>query len=186
MNKKYLIVLIFIMLCSCSSSQVIKEAGSEFNKAYLKNTVGNFRPFFCVMDEKIFNAWVKKWKERISISDSMTVDKQNMIDKIDSLKFSEKQYFYFSITFSKLYMRSKDDEVLTFVDSKGNNLLESIISNDSSIITSSYTQKNYVISWSFKSTKPIEKEYFTENEIPLTFSIVFMKDQKLWYTITPK
>jgi len=169
---------------------VIDESGNEFDKDYIKRTSGTLGTYFYAMDEKVFKFSVNEQKEIVTKDKTLTeAKKQKMLKILDGLKFSEKQYFNYSITFGKAHPMIAKGNSFVLTDARGQNLLAFTMQTRMRRvqIMRQHTQQIYhTLAWFIKTTKPIKKENFTNSEIPVTFTAVLMKNQKKWYKITPE
>lgn len=190
MRKISFIIPVLIFFCSCSSMWVIDESGNEFDKEYIKKTTKTLGTYFYAMDERVFKFSINEQKEIIKNDKALTeTKKQKMLKFLDGLKFSEKQYFYYSLTFEKPHPMITKGNSFVLTDARGKNLIEFTMQTRMKRvqIMRQHTQQIFhTLAWFIKTTKPINKENFLNSEIPLTFTAVLMKRQKKWYKITPE
>jgi len=178
--KKYSAGIIFVMvfLAACAGPQ-IKESGSRADDQYLQEMLGTHFYLFKSLDESLFN--YNKNNIKFSLKNDKVlrqIEKENIVRKLDSFKYSDNTIFMFEVRHVKPYQIEKT-AIISMKDSSGHDVIADVFH-----VNGQYADGVYFHLWLISLKKPVTKEFYPANELPLIFSADFLKQKKI-YNIQP-
>ena len=177
------LLLVLPVLCTCTS---IRETRSVIDKEKLKRSLGWNKILFIELNKNQFDYAMKHRRNSIVENPRIPAkEKEALVQRLSGYTYVKGQYFDFIIQHELATLRSEGATTLSFVDAKGKNLIAAVEPFTVQVLWASDQGggKFYETVWFIKTLKPLKKSDFSEDRLPLKFTVKFMENQMKEYTI---
>ncbi len=149
----------------------------------MKQSLGRYQILIKDPGKKYFNFIMKKSREETIAAGHLSLaEKNRKAAQIENFSYEKNKIILFRIRHGKAVHRQFGGTLITITDAKGKPVKYDLFET-----TMVWTGEGTAYDELFviKTARPVTKEVYSEDQVPLILTIVFMKQQKLVYSITP-
>ena len=157
-------LLVFPM--GCFSYKIVKDDVKASGKYH--NTMSNSG----ILDYNSYNQFVAYARQLIVENEKISDDqKKKLANFVDNLRYDDNKFIYFNLQTSMPFLDNEIDLSFKLRDARKNNLLQSItlIPIKHTLISSYGSSVGYSYTWVIQCTKPLVKEFISEEKQPVEF-----------------
>jgi len=171
-------LLVFPM--GCFSYKIVKDDVKASGKYH--NTMSNSG----ILDYNSYNQFVAYARQLIVENEKISDDqKKKLANFVDNLRYDDNKFIYFNLQTSMPFLDNEIDLSFKLRDARKNNLLQSItlIPIKHTLISSYGSSVGYSYTWVIQCTKPLVKEFISEEKQPVEFMVRFPDESTKMYNI---
>ncbi len=171
-------LLVFPM--GCFSYKIVKDDVKASGKYH--NTMSNSG----ILDYNSYNQFVAYARQLIVENEKISDDqKKKLANFVDNLRYDDNKFIYFNLQTSMPFLDNEIDLSFKLRDARKNNLLQSItlIPIKHTLISSYGSSVGYSYTWVIQCTKPLVKEFISEEKQPVEFMVRFPDESTKVYNI---
>ncbi|HRZ27339.1 MAG TPA: hypothetical protein P5295_11060 [Spirochaetota bacterium] len=171
-------LLVFPM--GCFSYKIVKDDVKASGKYY--NTMARSD----ILDFNSYNQFVAYARQLIVESGNISAEhKKKLANFVDNLRYDDNKFIYFTLETTMPFLDNEIDLSFKLRDARKNNLLQSItlIPIKHMLISSYGTSVGYTYTWVIQCTKPLVKEFISEEKQPVEFMVRFPDESTKVYNI---
>ncbi len=183
--KKILVITTTLLLSFAITyaKPKIKEIENAVDKKTVKQSLGRYQLLIKDPGKRYFNFIMEKSREGTIADGHLSLaEKNKKVSQIDNFTYEKNKVLLFRIRHIKAVHRQFGGTLVTLIDAKGKPVKHDLFET-----TMVWTGEGIAYDQLFiiKTARPITKDIYSEDQVPLKLTIVFMKQQKLVYSITP-
>ena len=164
----------------CFSYKIVKDDVKASGKYH--NTMSNSG----ILDYNSYNQFVAYARQLIVENEKISDDqKKKLANFVDNLRYDDNKFIYFNLQTSMPFLDNEIDLSFKLRDARKNNLLQSItlIPIKHTLISSYGSSVGYSYTWVIQCTKPLVKEFISEEKQPVEFMVRFPDESTKVYNI---